>query len=96
MGYKVKEKDEAVHIANDTEFGLGSSIYGNNEKDALDLAKKINAGMVYINHLTISVGPELPFGGIKKSGYGRELSQEAIYEFMNHKLIRISNPKALY
>ncbi len=96
MVYKFKNIDEAIDLANDSTYGLGGSIFSKNEEEAVKLARKINTGMVFINHVTTSVGPELPFGGTKKSGYGRELSPDAIYEFVNPKLIRITNTKALY
>ena len=96
MIYKVKSTDEAIELANDTTYGLGGTVFGNNEEEAVKVARQINTGMVYINHVTVSVGPEIPFGGTKKSGYGRELSKEAIYEFTNHKLIRITTPDSLY
>ena len=96
MVYKVKSIDEAIDLANDSTYGLGGSIFSKNEEEAVKLARRINTGMVFINHVTTSVGPELPFGGTKKSGYGRELSPDAVYEFVNPKLIRISDTKALY
>ena len=96
MVYKVKDMDEAIKLANDSTFGLGCSIFSSNDDEAIKYARKIESGMVFINHVTTSVGPELPFGGTKKSGYGRELSQAAIYEFTNPKCIRITTADALY
>jgi len=86
--YRVSSIEEAIAIANDTPYGLGASLWTKN----LDLAKKIIPelffGNVFVNSLVKS-DPALPFGGIKESGYGRELSIEGIKEFVNIKTIRI-------
>lgn len=95
MIYSVKDMDEAVYLANDTEFGLGGSVFGTDTKEAVKIARRIDTGMVYINHVT-GIAPELPFGGTKKSGYGREQSIEGVYEFVNSKLIRVTTPDAAY
>lgn len=79
-----KNDDEVVKLANDTIYGLGSSVWSQNTERANEIAKKINSGMVYINQFTRST-PELPFGGINNSGYGRELSVYGITEFVNIK-----------
>ena len=86
---KVKSVEEALTIANDTMYGLGASIYTENIELAHDMARKIDSGMVYINK-QVSSSPELPFGGTKRSGYGRELSKAGILEFLNRKLILTS------
>ena len=86
---KVKTIEEAIEIANDTIYGLGASIYTENIELAHDLARRIDSGMVYINK-QVSSSPELPFGGTKRSGYGRELSKAGILEFVNKKLILTS------
>jgi len=86
---KVKTIEEAIEIANDTIYGLGASIYTENIDLAQDLARRIDSGMVYINK-QVSSSPELPFGGTKRSGYGRELSKAGILEFVNKKLILTS------
>lgn len=93
--YSVKDIDEAVELANDTEFGLGGTIFGTNTDKAVEVARRIDTGMVYINHVT-GIAPELPFGGTKNSGYGREQSPAGIYEFVNAKLIRVTTPDAAY
>ncbi|WP_442588078.1 NAD-dependent succinate-semialdehyde dehydrogenase [Pedobacter sp. AW31-3R] len=90
MFYVVKDDEEAVALANDTEFGLGGSVFSQDEQRAVAIARQIDTGMVYINHMT-GISPELPFGGTKKSGYGREQSPAGIYEFVNPKLIRITS-----
>lgn len=89
----VKNEEEAIKIANSTKFGLGASIWTKNTKKAESLAKKIEAGSVFINGLVKS-DPRLPFGGIKNSGYGRELSEYGIKEFVNIKTIVINSQKA--
>jgi succinate-semialdehyde dehydrogenase/glutarate-semialdehyde dehydrogenase len=86
--YKVSDEDEAVEMANDTAFGLGSYVFTTDAAQAQRVADKIEAGMVYVN-VVAADGVELPFGGIKRSGFGRELSHYGIEEFINKKLIRI-------
>jgi succinate-semialdehyde dehydrogenase/glutarate-semialdehyde dehydrogenase len=82
----VKSEDEAVRIANNTEFGLGASIWSRNIERAENLAARIESGFVAINDMVKS-DPRLPFGGIKKSGIGRELSEYGLKEFVNVKTI---------
>lgn len=88
--FKVKDEEEAIKLANDTEYGLGGSIFTKDLPRAKRLASRINTGMVFINHPTWTL-PDLPFGGTKNSGYGRELSSMGIEEFVNRKLIRIES-----
>ncbi len=85
---KVKDENEAIKIANDSFFGLGASLWTSNIAKAKELACKIESGSVFINGMVKS-DPRLPFGGIKNSGYGRELSHYGIKEFMNIKTIWI-------
>ncbi|MGY0036451.1 NAD-dependent succinate-semialdehyde dehydrogenase [Pedobacter sp. NJ-S-72] len=87
--YRVKNEQEAIDLANDSPFGLGGSIFTNDIERGKRLAEQIDTGMVFINHPTWTQ-PDLPFGGTKGSGYGRELSSLGIQEFVNKKLIRIS------
>ncbi len=82
---KFKTEDECIRIANETPFGLGSSIWGDPE-EAAKLIPGIKAGMVFVNHIVAS-DPRLPFGGVKKSGYGRELSRYGMLEFTNVKTV---------
>ncbi len=95
MLYQYNTIDEAVEIANATEFGLGGSVFGKDTKKAVAVARRIDTGMVYINHVT-GIAPELPFGGTKESGYGREQSPAGIYEFVNAKLIRTTSSDKAY
>jgi succinate-semialdehyde dehydrogenase/glutarate-semialdehyde dehydrogenase len=83
---KAKDENDAIRIANDSEFGLGASIWSGNIQKAKLLATQIESGSVFINGMVKS-DPRLPFGGIKKSGYGRELSHYGIKEFVNIKTV---------
>ena len=85
--YRVADEDEAVRLANDTPFGLGSYVYSNDPEQAARVADRIDAGMVYVN-CVLADAPELPFGGVKRSGTSRELGLLAADEFVNKKLIR--------
>lgn len=87
--YKVADEDEAVAVANDTPFGLGSYVFTTDTEQAKRVADKIEAGMVFVNAVGAE-GAELPFGGVKRSGFGRELGRFGMDEFVNKKLIRIA------
>ncbi|EIY4497421.1 aldehyde dehydrogenase family protein [Salmonella enterica subsp. enterica serovar Cerro] len=84
--YVVKDDDEAVKLANDSHYGLGGAVFSQNIERAKRMASRIETGMVYINWLT-DTAAELPFGGVKRSGFGRELSDLGIKEFVNQKLV---------
>ncbi|OAG44409.1 hypothetical protein AYO21_01405 [Fonsecaea monophora] len=84
--YVTETEEEAIKLANSTKFGLGASVFGET-KHAQEVASKIESGMVFVNSCAYT-GPEVPFGGIKNSGFGRELSELGIGEFVNRKLIR--------
>ncbi|MDT0158424.1 NAD-dependent succinate-semialdehyde dehydrogenase [Microbacterium sp. ARD32] len=85
--YRVADEDAAVALANDTSFGLGSYVFTTDAEQAERVANGIEAGMVYVN-LVLADSPELPFGGVKRSGTSRELGLLAADEFVNKKLIR--------
>jgi succinate-semialdehyde dehydrogenase/glutarate-semialdehyde dehydrogenase len=85
--YRVGSEDEAVELANQTPFGLGSYVMSTDKEQADRVADRIEAGMVYVN-LVGADSPELPFGGFKRSGFGRELGRYGADEFVNKKLIR--------
>jgi succinate-semialdehyde dehydrogenase / glutarate-semialdehyde dehydrogenase len=87
--FKVKNEQEAIDLANDSPFGLGGSVFTQDIERGKRVANQIDTGMVFINHPTWTQA-DLPFGGTKASGYGRELSELGIDEFVNKKLIRIS------
>jgi succinate-semialdehyde dehydrogenase/glutarate-semialdehyde dehydrogenase len=91
--HSVESDDEAVALANDTPFGLGGSVFAADVERARRVAARLDAGMVWINRPAAS-RPELPFGGIKRSGYGRELGAAGIEEFANRKLICTVAPDA--
>ena len=86
--YRVAGEDEAIRLANDTPFGLGSYVFTTDEEQALRVADSIEAGMVFIN-IVLADGAELSFGGVKRSGFGRELGRLGAEEFVNKKMIRI-------
>ena len=87
--FRVPDEDAAVALANDSPFGLGGSVFTEDVERGKRVARRIDTGMVFINSAAVS-SPELPFGGVKNSGYGRELSAAGIQEFVNKKLIRIA------
>jgi len=84
--FKVKDKDEAIEIANRSDFGLGGSVWSSDFDKALAVAEEVETGAMFINSLVAS-NPHIPFGGVKKSGYGRELGKNGILEFVNAKSI---------
>lgn len=86
--FRVGSEEEAIALANDTPYGLGSYVFTDDEEQALRVADRIEAGMVYVNVVGAD-GAELPFGGVKGSGFGRELGRFGADEFVNKKLIRI-------
>jgi succinate-semialdehyde dehydrogenase/glutarate-semialdehyde dehydrogenase len=88
--FRVKNEDEAVALANDSDFGLGGSVFTENVARGKRVASRVDTGMMFVNHPTWTT-PDLPFGGIKNSGYGRELSSMGIQEFVNKKLVRVTS-----
>ncbi len=86
--FRVKNEEEAIKLANDSPYGLGGSVITKDVERGKRVARRIETGMVFINRATWTA-PELPFGGVKSSGYGRELSDLGIGEMVNKKLIRV-------
>lgn len=87
--FRVKNEQEAISLANNSPFGLGGSVFTQDIERGKRIADKIDTGMVFINRPTWTQA-DLPFGGTKGSGYGREMTQLGLDEFVNKKLIRIS------
>ena len=87
MFFRVKDEDAAIALANDSDFGLGGSVFTKDVARGERVASRVETGMMFINNIDWS-DPELPFGGIKDSGYGRELGDMGIQEFVNKKLVR--------
>lgn len=86
---RANDVDHAVALANNSQFGLGASIWTADRDRGLELAARIEAGCVFVNDIVRS-DPRMPFGGIKRSGYGRELGEEGIHEFVNIKTVRVA------
>ncbi len=88
--FNVSSTEEAIRRANDTTYGLGASVWTQDKQQAKEVANEIESGMVFVNELVKS-DPRLPFGGVKDSGYGRELSKHGIHEFVNKKTMWLSD-----
>ena len=88
--YRAADEDDAVRIANSSPFGLGGSVFSADIHRAQRLARRLDTGMVFINQPT-GVAAEIPFGGVKRSGYGRELVDLGLKEFVNEKVIAVTD-----
>ncbi|MDK7139341.1 NAD-dependent succinate-semialdehyde dehydrogenase [Corynebacterium simulans] len=87
--YKAKDIDEAIAIANNSDYGLSSSVWGSDLDKAFEVAQQLNDGMTFVNEASVTAAG-LPFGGINRSGYGRELERWGVGEFVNEHLYRVS------
>jgi succinate-semialdehyde dehydrogenase/glutarate-semialdehyde dehydrogenase len=85
--FRVKDEDAAIALANDSDFGLGGSVFTKDIARGKRVASRVDTGMMFVNNISWS-DAELPFGGIKDSGYGRELGDMGIQQFVNKKLVR--------
>jgi succinate-semialdehyde dehydrogenase/glutarate-semialdehyde dehydrogenase len=92
--FSARDEEEAIAIANDSPFGLGGSVYTSDVEHGKQVASRLNTGMVFVNYPFISA-PDLPFGGIKRSGYGKELSSLGIQEFVNKRLVCVAASASL-
>ena len=93
MMFRVKDEAAAIALANDSDFGLGGSVWTADEERGKRVTSQVDTGMMFINNIDWT-DAELPFGGIKNSGYGRELGDMGIQQFVNKKLVRTSNASA--
>jgi succinate-semialdehyde dehydrogenase / glutarate-semialdehyde dehydrogenase len=91
--FRVKDEEEAIALANDSDFGLGGSVFTKDVARGKRVASRVDTGMMFINNIDWT-DAELPFGGIKNSGYGRELGDMGIQEFVNKKLVRVNSVHA--
>lgn len=93
MFFRVPDEEAAIALANDSDFGLGGSVFTRDLARGRRVASRIETGMMFINNISWS-DAELPFGGIKDSGYGRELGDMGIQQFVNKKLVRYVDAQA--
>lgn len=91
--FRVKDEEAAIALANNSDFGLGGSVFTKNVARGKQVASRIETGMMFVNNLDWA-DADLPFGGVKTSGYGRELGDMGIQQFVNKKLVRISSHDA--
>jgi acyl-CoA reductase-like NAD-dependent aldehyde dehydrogenase len=93
---RVTGADEAVRVANDTEYGLSAAVFGQDVSRALNVARRIQSGICHINGPTVQDEPNAPFGGVKASGYGRFGASAAVHEFTELRWITIGSGKGAY
>jgi vanillin dehydrogenase len=93
---RVRGVEEAIRVANDTEYGLAAAVFGGNVQRALEVARRIESGICHINSATVNDEPQVPFGGVKSSGYGRFGGKAAIHEFTELRWMTIASLPAHY
>jgi succinate-semialdehyde dehydrogenase/glutarate-semialdehyde dehydrogenase len=89
MVYRMTDVDAALEQANSSPFGLSGSVWSDDPHKAAEVATRLDVGMAYVNEHGTTM-PGLPFGGVKRSGYGRELASDGMNEFVNRKLVRVA------
>jgi len=87
--FRVNSLDEALRLANDSDFGLGSCVWTRDEAEATRCIRELEAGLTFVNGMVVS-DPRMPFGGVKQSGHGRELGPDGFYEFVNRKSVVVA------
>jgi succinate-semialdehyde dehydrogenase/glutarate-semialdehyde dehydrogenase len=90
--YPISDSEQGIELANSSPYGLSGAVFSTDQDEALQVAARIQVGMVHINAAD-SGGPDLPFGGVKRSGFGRELGDLGIYEFANRRLVSLRRPE---
>ena len=93
---RVQGPDEAVRVANDSEYGLSAAVFGRDLTRALDVARRVESGICHINGPTVHDEAQMPFGGLKASGYGRFGGAAAIHEFTELRWLTINSAKGRY
>lgn len=88
--FRVADEQAAIELANDSPFGLGGSVFTRDIERGRQVARRLDTGMVYINQPT-KVAADIPFGGVKHSGYGHELIDLGIHEFVNQKVVGVAD-----
>jgi acyl-CoA reductase-like NAD-dependent aldehyde dehydrogenase len=88
---RVRGVEEAIRVANDTEYGLAAAVFGGNVQRALEVARRIESGICHVNSATVNDEPQMPFGGVKSSGYGRFGGTAAIHEFTELRWLTIAS-----